>query len=118
MQSDSPPEVIQGIFPFLKAYPFPAWISPPAQGLGSRNGVSLEPVWSNPAFDSLLGSHEALVNAIGVGEALVGFGSWLEAREELHRRFGSVWFHRVAADFGLGRRSSDAVDGNRWQAMA
>lgn len=76
---------IQDVLSFLKLYPFPAWISAPPRDSRNRvrkGGLQLEPAWSNPAFDGLFGSHEALLSALGSsGQQLITYGTWLE---EIH----------------------------------
>ncbi|KAG8756580.1 hypothetical protein FRC14_002922, partial [Serendipita sp. 396] len=80
-------EKVENIVPFLKAYPFPAFIhcSPPneTQGLDNRR-ISLHPAWSNRAFDTLFVSYDQFLTAIGLGEPLVAYGLWLEARDGLN----------------------------------
>ncbi|KAG8821446.1 hypothetical protein FRC17_009829, partial [Serendipita sp. 399] len=78
---------VDEIVPFLKAYPFPAFIhcSRPTQTRDvDRIGFPLEPAWSNRAFDALFTSHEQFLTSIGLGEPLVSYGVWLEAKDGLN----------------------------------
>lgn len=87
MQANEPIVDAQESLPlnFLRLYPFPAWVAAPprdAMSKARKGGLSLEPAWSNPAFDTLFGSHESLITALGgPGEQLLAYGAWLEVQQ-------------------------------------
>ena len=80
MQAEEAITGIQDILPFLKLYPFPAWVSGPSRNPRIRkSGLELEPAWSNPAFDALFGSHDTLITILGTSaQQLINYGTWLE----------------------------------------
>ncbi|PVF95897.1 hypothetical protein CPB86DRAFT_737923 [Serendipita vermifera] len=73
---------MEEVLPFLKAYPFPAWVCAAITGHRASTGFVLEPIWSNPPFDALLSSPSALVTAMGDIGAFVSFGAWLESTQD------------------------------------
>lgn len=69
------------VLSFLNAYPFPAWICNSLPTSGGRKGFELDPEWSNTAFDKLLGPRDMLLASLDGGEAIVRYGTWLEASD-------------------------------------
>ena len=71
------PGDVKNALVFLKVYPYPAYVLETIQR-GSRTAVQLEPIWSNPAYDSLIPLGSALLSTLSY-TAVVAFGSWAES---------------------------------------